>query len=247
MNQYKIYFQRYGETAYVLPVNPETFPTARETENGEYNVLGIGAIMIPRIPKQKTVSISSFFPGRPLSYMITGARGFVEPAEFISFFESVMKNREVIVFQPVRYYENGDPFSGGDEDGFPVLITSFHTEERGGETGDFYYTLELTEYRDYTPKELRFDTQSNSQTGLVATVEPSRDIPQGQIVVGSVCVCNGRYYNSSYGDTPFGNGNGRRVTVARIVDLSRAFPYHIKLENGGPLGWTAADSLAVVS
>ena len=33
-----------------------------------------------------------------------------------------------------------------------MLVTSFHTEERGGETGDFYYELGLSEYRDYTAK-----------------------------------------------------------------------------------------------
>jgi hypothetical protein len=37
------------------------------------------------------------------------------------------------------------------------------------------------------------------------------------------------------------------VKVSRIVDLSRADPYHITTEAGGPLGWTSADSLRVVS
>ena len=124
-----------------------------------------------------------------------------------------------------------------------VLVTQFDTEERGGETGDFYYTLELTEYRDYAPKELTFQPKEEK---VVAIEEPTRSIPHGQIVVGSTCIINGRFYNSSYGDKPFGNGNGRTVKVSRIVDLARSNPYHVTTESGGPLGWTSADCLQVI-
>lgn len=245
MARYGLYFQREGETAYLLPVNPENLPVARSVENGEYNIVGIGPVMIPRIPNQKRISISSFFPGRPFSGMLQGQRGFVHPSEFIALFEGVMKNRETLVYQPIRYYENGEPFSGGDDDGLLVLVTQFDTEERGGETGDFYFNLELTEYRDYSPQELTFQHQQESPA-RAAIPEPTRAIPAGQIVVGSTCIINGRFYSSSYGDKPFGNGNGRTVKVSRIVDLSRSNPYHVTTESGGPLGWAAAETLQVI-
>ena len=57
--------------------------------------------------------------------------------------------------------------------GFEVLITQFNTEERGGETGDFYYDLTLTEYRDYTPQSL--SAQSGRQPAgmpVEVTAEP---------------------------------------------------------------------------
>ena len=197
--RYGIYFQRdkEGEVAYLLPVNPETLPVARSVDNGEYNIVGTGPIMIPRLPNLKKITISSFFPGRPFSGMLIGDRGFVLPSEFIDLFEGAMKNKEPLIYQPIRYYENGEPFSGGDDKGMLVLVTQFDTEERGGETGDFYYTLELTEYRDYAPKELTFQPKEEK---VVAIEEPTRSIPHGQIVVGSTCIINGRFYNSSYGD-----------------------------------------------
>lgn len=248
MARYGLYFQKEGEQAYLLPVNPETLPVSREAENGEYNVVGIGPIMIPRIPNQKKVTIESFFPGRPFSGMLVGQRGFLSPAEYINFFEEAMKNREVIVYQPIRFYENGEPFSGGEDDsGFQCLITAFNTEERGGETGDFYYTMELTEYRDYAPQELSVQQPEQAGDVLVVTPEPTRPIPSGEIVVGSTCIVNGRYYASSFGDPPFGTRDGRRVKVSRIVDKARKLPYHITTESGGPLGWISADSLQVVS
>ena len=51
----------------------------------------------------------------------------------------------------MRYYENGTPFLGGGM-GFECLVTSFKTEERGGETGDFYFDLTITEYKDFSPQ-----------------------------------------------------------------------------------------------
>lgn len=245
MGRYGIYFQKEGEVAYLLPVNPETLPVARSTDNGEYNILGIGPIMIPRTPNQKVISFSSYFPGRPFSGMLQGDRGFVPPSEFIEFFENAMKNKEPLSYCPIRYYENGEQFSGGDDKGFQVLVTQFDTEERGGETGDFYYTIELVEYRDYSPQELTF--QKNRSGDTIAIQEPTRTIPPGQIVVGSTCIINGRYYADSYGGGSYGNGNGRTVKVSRIVDLSRSKPYHVTTESGGPLGWTAAECLKVVS
>lgn len=151
VNNFGLFFTRDG-TVIRLPVNPEKLPVARDNDNSEYNVLGIGPIMIPRIPKLREVTISSFFPGREFSRSNQWG-AFHPPEYYIQFFESAMNDKAPIIYTPVRYYENGEPFMTGDT-GFEVLITQFNTEERGGETGDFYYDLTLTEYRDYTPQSL---------------------------------------------------------------------------------------------
>lgn len=244
-NNFGLFFTRDG-TVIRLPVNPEKLPVARENANDDYNVLGIGPIMIPRIPKQKVVTISSFFPGRVFPGVLT-PNEFQPPEFYIQFFESAMNDKAPILYTPVRYYENGEPFMTGDA-GFQVLVTSFSTEERGGETGDFYYDLELTEYRDYSPQTMTVQNQTeNGTTSTVATTSPAREIPQGQIVVGSLCVANGTYWASSYGDPPSGTASGKRVVVSRIVDASRAYPYHVTTESGGPLGWMTRSALQVTS
>lgn len=246
-NNFGLFFTRDG-TVIRLPVNPEKLPVSREVENGDYNVLGIGPIMVPRTPNQKIVTISSFFPGKPFSGVLNSG-GFQPPEFYIQFFESAMNDRAPILYTPVRYYENGEPFMTKDY-GFQVLVTQFSTEERGGETGDFYYDLSLTEYRDYSPQAIQVQTETQNDSGATSTVvtsEPSREIPQGQIVVGAVCIANGPYYYSSYGDEPHGNGNGRTVVVSRIVDESRAYPIHVTTESGGALGWMKKSALQVVS
>lgn len=242
-NNFGLFFTR-GGNVIRLPVNPAKLPVERDNDNSEYNVLGIGPIMVPRIPKLRVVTISSFFPGRVFSGVLT-AGGFKPPEFYIDFFTSAMNDKAPILYTPVRYYESGEPFMTGDS-GFQVLVTQFKTEERGGETGDFYYDLTLTEYRDYSPRTMQIQTQSSGSPAAAAS-EPSRSILQGQLVVGSVCYANGAYYSSSYGDEPHGNGNGRRVIVSRIVDASRTYPVHVTTESGGALGWMKKDSLQVVA
>ena len=242
-NDYGLFFTR-DSTVLRLPVNPEKLPVARGNENEDYNVLGIGPIMVPHTPSLRTVTISSWFPGRAFSGALT--TGAFQPPEFyIQFFESAMRDKAPVLYTPVRYYEDGTPFMTGDS-GFQVLVTQFDTEERGGETGDFYYDLELTEYKDYTPQVVQVK-QSGQNQPATATTEPSREIPQGQITVGCTVIANGPYYYTSYGDEPHGNGKGRRAKVSRIVDGSRAYPIHIMSESGGAWGWTKKESLQVVT
>lgn len=242
-NDFGLFFTRDGQILR-LPVNPEKLPVARDNANSDYNVLGLGPIMVPRIPKLRVISISSFFPGRPFSGVLT-AGGFVEPETYITFFESAMRDKAVILYTPVRYYENGEPFGGGDGS-MEVLVTSFQTEERGGETGDFYYDLELTEYKDFTPQNLQVKRQATDTAPAVVTAQSDRSVPSGQLYVGCLCVGNGPYYYTSYRDEPHGTLSGRRVLVSRMVDASRPCPVHVTDEDGGALGWMAAESLEVL-
>ena len=143
-NDFGLFFTR-DNTVIRLPVNPDKLPVARELDTDEYNVMGIGQIMVARTPNLRTLTISSFFPGRIAPYVLTSGR-FEPPEFYIQFFESAMNDGVPILYTPVRYYENGQPFMTGDA-GFQVFVTSFSTEERGAETGDFYYDLELTSVR----------------------------------------------------------------------------------------------------
>ena len=243
-NDFGLLFTR-DATVIRLPVNPAKLPVAKGTENGEYNVLGLGPIMVPRTPSLREVTISSFFPGRPFSGVLTS--GAFQPPEFyIDFFQRAMDELAPILYTPVRYYENGEPFMTGDT-GFQVLVTDFQTEERGGETGDFYYDLTLTEYRDYAPQTMEVKSAGSEGAPAVVATQPSRDIPQGELYVGCPCIANGPWYYTSYGDEPHGTGSGRRVVVSRIVDKTRAYPYHVTDESGGPLGWMKGEALQVVS
>lgn len=244
MNIYSIFIVR-DSTKIRIPVNPEKLQTSLSSDNQEYNVLGLGPIIVPRKPQLRVVTFSGYFPGR-IPFGVQLWDGFHDPEYYIQFFQSAMNDRAIVTYLPVRTYEDGTPFAT-ELTGFQALITRFDTEERGGETGDFYYDLELTEYRDYSPATFTIQTPAAPQQPAVANAEPARETPAGQLAVGSICIANGNWYYSSYGDEPHGTGSGLRVVVSRIADASRKCPIHVNAEGGGPLGWMNRESLQVQS
>ena len=65
-NYYGLFFSD-GRQVVRLPVNPETLPLTEEADTENFDVLGLGEVVVARLPKLKTVTVSSFFPGRPFS------------------------------------------------------------------------------------------------------------------------------------------------------------------------------------
>lgn len=262
-NYYGIFFSGGSGGVIQLPVNPEKFPTARDNDNKEYNVLGIGPIMVPRTPKLREVTISSFFPGRNNSEYPNAQ----DPDVYINYFQSAMDNKTVLIYTPVRSYEDGTPFGTGDV-GFPVLVTAFDTEERGGEVGDFYYDLTVTEYRDYSPVRMQLaggssggnsastaaasarsstsGTTTSSAASAALIVQPSRDIPQGQLYVGALAIANGTCYQTSAGGGTATPVSGQRVNIVRINNEQPNAVY-VTTEDGTALGWIVSSGLQVVS
>ncbi len=241
MINYGLFFS-YGGIVLRLPVNPEELPVTKDSDNSEYNVLGLGAITVPRRPKQREVEISRYFPARVTSAVLTPNQ-FREPEFYIDFFQSAMDERRVITYTPVRYMEDGTPYLTSDP-GFKCTVQSFSFTEKGGETGDFYYTLNIREWRDYAPKRVVAKTESQVET-VVET--PNRQTPKSQVVVGTIVTVNGPNYYSCYGDNPHGNLSGRRCKVTRIVAETRPYPFHVATESGVALGWVKRSALTVVS
>ncbi len=243
-NKYGLYLSREGTTIR-LPVNPESYKISKDNDNGEYNVLGVGPIMIPRTPKLQTVTWSGLLPGRPDFGAVLTAGAFQPPKFYIDFLQSAMDDKAVVRFVANRCMENGEPIF---DTNMEVLVTSFSSEERGGETGDFYYELGLTEYRDYSAKTVILQQPAADQP-VQATEEAARSIPAGRLTVGQDVTVNGNYYYSSGGAEPHGTFSGFRGKISRIVttDPRRPYPYHITTPAGGARGWVKEEQIQVVS
>lgn len=214
MNHYEIFFTYEGQVL-KLPQNPETLPVELEGENEAYNVLGIGPITVPREPKQKRIRIEGLFPGE----------NDTPPETYIKFFQDAMYEQRIIVYTPVRAYETGTPFNGGD-DGFQCLVENFSTEERGGETGDFYYSLEIVEYRDYSPKIVEVRPV---QTGYAMSTSNTRTSEGVQ--VGDRVQVNGPVYSYPTDNNSVGNANGATGTVERKENRNGKNWMQVKMDN----------------
>lgn len=273
-NFYSIYFTRDGQVMR-LPVNPEKLPESQDTDNGEYNVLGLGPVMIPRIPKQRRVSVSGLLPGLTSLPSISSLLTYRLPEEYIRFFRSAMADREPILYTPARFYETGIPFAIS-QTGYYVLVTKFDFEERGGETGDFYFDLECVEWRDPAPAKVQLQgtssasassqaaaaasagrivspattataAQTAASVALSAVVGPSRSLPRNRIVVGTQASLSGSYYEDSAESLPGTPASGLLVTVARIESTPLGAPVYVRDAGGNGLGWCEKESLTVVN
>ena len=274
MNFYSIYFTRNGQVVR-LPFNPSELPDEQEAENGQYNVLGIGPLSIARDPNQRKVKISSFFPGT-VGSSLTSLISFRPPEYYIEFFRSAMRDQEPVLYTPTRIDELGIPYALSQV-GYYVLVDSFNYREKGGETRDFYYDLECTEYRDPSPNTVQIVQQGSTAASAPATasasrtrmaratttavtaaasaaaaplkamVEPTRAMPARQLAVGVKCTLNGSYYADQHKSAPATAASGLQVQIVRMDDGSLEAPVYVKGLDGTHLGWTAKDMLTVVN
>lgn len=244
-NKYGLYIAHEG-TVVRLPVNPESYATTKDNDNGNYNVLGVGPIMIPRTPKLRTAAWSGLLPGRPeLGAVLTAGR-FQPPKFYIDFLEAAMDEKWTVRFVANRYLEDGSALF---DTNMEALVTRFKTEERGGETGDFYYDIALSEYRDYSPKTVKLQPPAEEGQPVTATAETARSVPQGQLTAGQSVTVNGDCWYTSYGGEPHTVLSGFHGQISRIIttDPRRPYPYHIVTESGGAKGWVKASQIQAVS
>lgn len=235
-NRYNFYLDIGGETI-EFPVNPKECSISYPTDHKTYNILDLGEIIVPRLPSLMEVSWESYFPVNENDPLIMG-HDWMEPEEYIELIEDAVREKEICDLVISRRDVTGGRLY---DTNISVLITSFKTTDKGGETGDVYYKINLKEYRDYGPVKISLP-QPEAQAPAVPA-EEQRPVATPELRVGAVVTVNGTYYSSSYGDKPTGTANNLQTTVSRIIpDTSRPYPVLI----GEGRGWIKAEQLQVI-
>lgn len=224
-------YLKLGSRKLRIPVNPSGIEIQYPTDHKKYNVLGKGEIVVPRKPSLKIVSWESFFPGDTSApYTNQSAK---TPEYYKEAIEQAMKKKQkcrLIITRSELYDTN-----------MRCVISDFKTKDKGGEPTDMYYSLELTEYRDYSPKTVSVViTQTDSSESVQATEEQQREVETPTLRVGASVIANGKYWYSSYGAKPYGTANNLSTTVTRIV-FGREYPICI-----GSYGWVQESQLQIV-
>ena len=125
-----------------IPVLPEKLEVSSPGRNEKATVLELGEVLRLQSKGLRSITWSGFFPSTGAPY-VTGE--ITTPGEAV---RAIQKARDKA--RPIRFL-----LTGGDLDcNMRVGIESFDYEERGGEVGDIYYDLKLTEWRDYSPKRI---------------------------------------------------------------------------------------------
>lgn len=149
-----------------FPVNPEE-PTIEYPENNEkYNLLSVGEVVQPR--KSGLAKISwdgGLLPGNSDAAYVLTSGDFKPPEYYISFLTRCKIEKLVGTLTIDRHLVDGTAFHS---DTFTVVVGDFKISEKAAETGDFYYDIEFSEYRNFLPQKVTIEKKT-SRTSAVTT------------------------------------------------------------------------------
>lgn len=169
-------YLKFGSRKVKIPVNPEELEIQYPTDHKTYTVLGQGEIVVPRKPSLRTISWGIFFPGRRRAYVNSKAK---EPEDYEQYFSEALKKKtkcRLIISRSGLYDTN-----------MRCIVSEFKTIDKGGEPGDMYYSIELTEYRDYSPETLVIASTGQGNTEAAASSESERPVETPSLRVGASC------------------------------------------------------------
>ena len=167
MSGYRIWFTVPGYCNVQLPVNPQEVTVMYPGDSAQYDVEGIGEIIIPKRPKLATFSFDSFFPREHVfTTLPNNIDGWYTPEWYIEFFRTLQKNRvifQVTIVRGTDYLSYVDDVFGEKQtlttEYYDTVIDhavllDFSISDKGGEPGDIYYNMTFSEYRDASPETL---------------------------------------------------------------------------------------------
>lgn len=125
-----------------IPVLPEKLKVTSPGNNDTATVLVLGDVLILRKKGLRTIAWDSFFPVNDAPF-VTGR--ITDPVEIV---KAIQKARDSL--DPVRFLITGTDLDINVRMG----VETFDYEERAGELGDFYYSIKLSEWKDYSPRRI---------------------------------------------------------------------------------------------
>ena len=128
-----------------LPVNPEKITVKWGRKMETVNILNLGELDFTTGDKLKEVSFSSFFPAEYVPTFCTTSN-MVTPDSA----NAVMNAWQSRFNDPVKGLK--DPIqliiTGAQDINMNAIVTSYESNEHGGEPGDIYYSVTLREWRE---------------------------------------------------------------------------------------------------
>lgn len=131
-----------GDQEIEFPVLPEKLDVKSNGKNDRVNVLGLGEVLILRKKGLREVSFESLFPAQDAPF-VTG--GIIPPIDAVRAIQAARDARE-----PVRFLIAGTDLDVNVQMG----VESFSYDERFGEIGDIYFTIKLSEWKNYAAKKI---------------------------------------------------------------------------------------------
>ena len=206
-NKFRIWINVPGRNTVELPVNPQELTISYPANPTNYDVEGLGEIIIPRKVKLRTFTIESFFPRPEVYQPLANGNAWYRPEWYVALFRDLQAAGTVFEITISRgeeeiYYTDGTSrVQQYDSTAMNAVVLDFSTTDKGGEPGDIYYSIAFSEYRDASPETLaeiaseKYDEQGRVEEQELVVVPPRTPEPD-TIVAGSSVTVNGPVYAS---------------------------------------------------
>lgn len=170
-NQGYSFFLKSEKEVMQLPIPPSKLAMKINGKNKVIELLNVGDINILKAPGLTNISFEILLPGQKLPFA-TYPNGFKMPNFYLKRFKSYIKHKKIIRFIVTR-------IAPWDEHLFDtnmlVSLENYTIEEKAGEVGDIYVSLELKEYKEYSTQEIKMlDNENGKVTATVKKQRPAK-------------------------------------------------------------------------
>lgn len=226
------FFFEFNNQVVQLPVNPEEIMITSSGNNKTEEIIKLGEINLLRQKKLETLVIESFLPtNKDVPYVLTKGK-FEKPQYYINFFENIRKKKK-----PFRFIISDTKIN---------MLAAIEDLEYGLKAGedDIHYSLSIKEYRPFSSKIVKITLPANKAEPAKVTPPPAIERPKTGFAIGDTVIADGKYWYTSYGDSPYGTFNNFTGKISHIVaDKNRKYRYHITTPSGGYRGWVAENQI----
>ena len=225
------FFFEFENQVVQLPVNPEEIMLSSAGSNKTEEIVKLGEINLLREKKLTECTIEGFLPAYPNApYIVTSGR-FEPPEFYLEFFEKIRASKT-----PCRFIISDMDIN---------MLVSIEKLEHGLTAGDLdtQYSMSLKEFRPFSAKTVVIKLPT-APTDTPKIEKPAPERPKTGFSIGDNVIANGKYWYSSYGDSPFGTFSNFAGKISHIAaDKSRKYRYHITTPSGGYRGWVAESQI----
>ena len=144
--EYAIFFEYEGQVMR-LPVNPEAFKIKIPSKNETSSIIGLGDITRIAEAGLREISFSGFLPSDAQGEHVLTKGEFCEPTVYLDFWAQIKADKKPFTFIVNRFLPDSKRIH---DTNMEMTLEDYEVDEKGGEPGDFYYSLKLRQYRPYT-------------------------------------------------------------------------------------------------
>lgn len=224
-----VYLTDSKNKTFELPVNPEELLVNYGTDDSSEKIVKLGEINVLGEVKLRKITIQSVLPVsiKNVGY-VTAVKKLESAQNYIDKIMAIYNSKK-----PARLVVSGTKIS------LKMTIASFTYGFKSGNSDEYAYTLELTEYKAYKAEKMKVAKKKTLTKGK------SRSKPPKKIGRGSKVIVNGRLHLDSYGSAP-GVTEHNALRKVNFIAPGRAYPYHVTLLNGGWRGWVKKSAVKAV-